>query len=322
MRMELEHPVGDQEALKRLLIGHVPWSPLDFIQGISQVHDKEIWVNQVCGPLAPADDLRLIVEMPPDRRAVILAERLPWDSRFFEYGIGRLQGIFDLSPPFFRPHADYQKAIRALIKLARQKKIAYLFAKVDARDIGVIRSLGLSNFSLIETKLFFYRNTEDFEYPERFGVREAGPDDLPPLEQAAAETVNGYDRFHSDPFIAKRDADRLMRRWVEASVTDRWADLVLVPDAPEPGAFFTIKLNPEHWAQWGISIAHIVLVAVSREFKGWYRRLLVETIYRLKAEGIRVVYTPTQITNSPVIRVLQQLGFLCGRAEHTFRIVL
>ena len=121
MRIELEHPVGDQEALKRLLIGHVPWSPLDFIQGISQVDDKEIWVNQVCGPLAPADDLRLIVEMPPDRRAVVLAERLPWDSLFFEYGIGRLQGIFDLSPPFFRPHADYQKAIRALIKLARQK---------------------------------------------------------------------------------------------------------------------------------------------------------------------------------------------------------
>ena len=193
---------------------------------------------------------------------------------------------------------------------------------MDARDIGVIRSLGLSNFSLIETKLFFYRNTEDFEYPERFGVREAGPDDLHPLEQAAAETVNEYDRFHSDPFIAKRDADRLMRRWVEASVTDRWADLVLVPDVPTPGAFFTIKLNDGNWGSWGIAIAHIVLVAVSREFKGWYRKLLVETLYRLRDKGVQAVYTPTQVTNYPVIRVLQQLGFLYGRAEHTFRIIL
>ena len=208
----------DRERARHILSKYIPWSPLDFIKEISQEGDKSIFIDKITAEIDPANDLRFIYEVGDKEELAILAEKLPWDSEFFSYGVGKINGIFPLSEPYYRPYADYTAAIETLIKLSREKGIKYLFGNVDSRDLALMRSMGNLGFSLIETRLSYHRDIRNYEYKERFAVRVAKEEDIESLGSAVVIKANIYDRFHSDPFISKRDAERLMHKWVEASI--------------------------------------------------------------------------------------------------------
>jgi hypothetical protein len=311
----------ESQRIFSVLSENLPWSPFDFIRAIDRGGDRQMRAEHLTRAIAPDDDLRFLCSEAPGAEVAICAERLPWDSDFFGYGVARLEGVYCLSAPYFRPQAEFADPLRLLLRQASARGIRYLFAQVDARDLALLRALGQLGFSLIETRLIYHGSLAEHE-GERYPVRVATAEDVPSLGRTAQERVNGYDRFHADPFINPEDAARLMYRWAEVSVCEGFADSVIVPDLPDPAAFITLKYHRDKWPRWGLKLSQGVLVAVSPERKGWYPRLLSELLYHLRGMGADHIYHVTQVTNRVVVWTWESLGHHYGRSEHILRIVL
>lgn len=311
-----------REETRGRLLENLPWSPFDFIRRISKQGDKELFVDSVMRDLRPEDDLRLVVMIDQKKDVLVAAERLRWDSDFFGYGVCKITGIFPLYQGQVDLALDYGDALAILSAQAREKGIKYLTAFIDPRDLPTLRALGRAGYSLIETRLYYHTDLRNYTSKDRHRVRLARVEDIPSLGRTAQEMVNPYDRFHSDPFISPKDADRIMYKWVEASIVEGFADATLVPDVPSPTAFCTVRYHHNEWEKWGLRLAQPVLSAVSSEFKGWYRKLISEVNYHLCEIGAEHAYLATQTTNIPVVRVWESLGYTYGKSEHVFRRII
>jgi dTDP-4-amino-4,6-dideoxy-D-galactose acyltransferase len=306
------------------LAEHLPYAPHDFIfksQHFLQA-DRSLRAEHLMRALPPEHDLRFVYDDAQEGEIGVFAEILPWDTAFFGYGIARLDAIQPLSLPAVRPHADLSASVRHLLTLAKDRGVRYLFAPVFPEDLSAIRALSANGFTLIETRVTYHRSLTDYQFAKRFPMRAATAEDIPSLGHIAATVSNQYDRFHADPFITPASADRLMHKWIEASVSEGFADIVLVPDTPQPGAFLTIKYHRDKWERWGLNLAQPILSAVSPEFQGTYLKLISEGNYHLQSIGASHCVLVTQITNRAVIRTWEKLGFSYGRSEHIFRVLL
>jgi hypothetical protein len=298
------------------------FSPRDYIRHPAEFlrADRVDFINELTRELDARDDLRFVY-LTEQGELAVFARRLPWDSEFFGYQVARLDGIFPLDSVC--TSNDYDGALETLLELANDRAIKYLFAPVASEDLALIRALGDHRFTLIETRVNYHMSLAQFNFHERYPVRGAYSSDIPILQRTARQTVNPFDRFHSDPYIAICDSDRMMEEWISASIERGFADFVLVPDVDQPEAFTTILYHRDRWKSWGgYKVAQTVLTAVAPAFRGWHRKLVAETNWHLKSLGIDHAILPTQITNRAVIHNLEQLGYQFGRAEHIFRKVL
>lgn len=308
--------------LRSLLIEALPWSPLDFIPGISLLGDRTLFANQLTADLLPDNDLRCTARLPDGSQVAVFAEKLAWDSNFFGRGIGKLHGILPLEPPHYRPFADYRAVLDEAMGVARRKDVTYLFSAVDPRDLALIRALGHAGFSLVEPRLYYHRDLRSYAWPERYAVRPARPADIGSLGRTAAEMVNIFDRFHADPFYSAEESARLMHKWIEAALVDGYADITLVPDVERPTALCTLRYHKDKWPTWNTQIGQMTLAAVSPEFRGWFRRLASETNYHLRDIGAEHIFFSSQMTNVRIIATWEKLGFHYGKGELIFSRVL
>lgn len=308
--------------LRSLLSSELPWSPHNFIPGISREGDRRWYAEQLTAPLAAEDDLRVSARLASGRSLAIFAQRLPWDSQFFGYGVARLNAIFGLERPLHHPADDYRPALAQWLELASRRGIRYVIATNDPRDLATTRALGELGFVLLETRYFHHGPVSTQAPRERIPLRTAVLDDLSSLARAARDMVNPYDRFHADPWLDRQHVDRLMEEWVARSITGEMADLVLVPDVPEPAAFVTYRLHRDRWDTWGLPVVQGVLSAVAREFLGWLGHAGPEIEYQLSRLGARYTFGSTQVTNQPIIHFAQEAGARFGRCEHLWRRLL
>src|SRR5688572_4390481 len=187
--------------VRPLLLESLPWSPLDFVKGISLAGDRTVQFNGLLRELHPTNDLRFTHSIAPNVDVAVLAERLPWDTAFFGYDVARLNGVFPLTG--YRADADYTPALHALAQLARSRGIRYLFAVVDARDLPTFRALSALGYMLIETRLIQYLPLKTWTYNRRSRCRLATAADVDALVAMSHTIENPYDRFNSDPFIGR-----------------------------------------------------------------------------------------------------------------------
>lgn len=308
--------------LREILLTNLPWSPLDFIRELSVSGDRSLFVAQLTSEMESEFDLRTISTLPSGKHVVVFAQKLAWDTAFFGYGVGKLHGVFLIDAPYYQPKESYTNVLRQVLIEAQKKDVRYFFASVDPRDLALMRSLGELGFSLIETRLYYHMDLRNYQPPERYPVRAATEADIPSLGRAAQVMVNPFDRFHSDPFISEEDANRLMYRWVEASIREGFADITVVPDQANPAAFCTVRYHKDKWPVWNLNLAQPVFSAVSAEYRGWYRKLISEINCHLREIGAEHSYLATQVTNRTVLWVWESLGYRFGKGEHIFRIIL
>lgn len=314
--------VDELEPLAQLLAGHLPWTPFDYVPGISRQGDRELTAESLAAQKPKENDFRFHGQSDAGEAIALLAERLPWDSEFFGYGVARINGVFPLEAPLARPGLDYHRAFQKLLKRMRKADIRYVTAQVDPRDLSLLRALGEAGFSLIETRYFHCGPVLEPVLGERLSVRRATEEDLPSLARAASQTINPYDRFHADPFVDPAAAARLMERWIGESIAGRMADVTIVPDVPEPSAFVTYRYHRENWARWKLNVVQGVLSAVSPEFVGWLGWLGPEVAYHLHRMGAQFACGSTQVTNASIIWLAQDGGSRFGKCQHVFRLVL
>lgn len=289
-----------------------------FIRELNPEYDREIMLNHWLRPLAQADDFRFHVAID-GKPLWILMERLPWDSEFFSMQIARLNMIARPGPAFSLRESN-QSAIRALqiaLEHAARAGIEYVLAQVCAQDTHAIRTLCGSGFDLIETRVHYHSAISPAA--ERYPSRLATDSDIPSLARTARIMVNPFDRFHSDPEISTSLADKMMEKWVEASIRDGFADATIVPDEASPEAFFTLKAHKQHWDGWGLKLTQPVLSAVAPRHKGWYMKLISEANEFFREQGAQHSFITTQVTNNAAIRSLEKLGYRFGKGEHVFR---
>jgi dTDP-4-amino-4,6-dideoxy-D-galactose acyltransferase len=320
--MKLSLLATRSDNVRPLIRDCLPWSPLDFLKGISLEGDRAVHTAALLRKIDPADDLRFSCPISNDLDVGVFAERLPWDSEFFGYGVARLQGIIPLRAGGYCAEADYAPAVDALISLARGRNVRYLFAVVDSRDLPTSRALTTRGFSLIETRLHFHISLRHYQH-RRYRCRLATEADLPCLIELARAADNPFDRFNADPFIGKANAARLIETWIRASLLHGFADATCIPDLPNPGALCTLKYHRDKAAAWNMSIGQLVLAMASSPRAGnGFVGVISESNYHLKEVGMDHVVFSTQITNRAAIRVGEHLGYKYGKGEYVFRLLL
>lgn len=320
--MKLSLLTSRLDEVRSLIRDSLPWSPLDFVRGVSPEGDRAVHTAALLRELDPADDLRFSSPLRNDTDVGVFAERLPWDSEFFGYGVARLQGIIPLRTGGYRAGADYTPAVDALTAVARSRNIRYLFAVVDSRDLPTSRALTVRGFSLIETRLHFHRSLRTYHHARRFRCRLATEADLPCLTALARTVENPFDRFSADPFIPAQDTTRLMETWLRASILRGFADATFIPDTRTPGAVCTVKYHKDSVACWNTSIAQLVLAMASPRTGNGLVGVISEVSYHLKERGTDHVVFSTQLANRKAIRVGEHLGFKHGKGEYVFRLLL
>lgn len=320
--MSTGSPSGLRAELRSGLDGRLARSPLDFIREMDPAGDRSMWLDELTRPLAPEHDLTFVADLEDVGPTAVFAQVLPWDTGFFGFTVARLDAVMPLGDPGYQVLASLGGAVDRLLEVCRERGVRYVFAPVDARDVALARALTGRGFELLENRLYFHGDLTAYGHQERYGVRLANVGDVGVLGDVAAQTVNPYDRFHADPLLFGERADRLMRRWVEASICDGFADATLVPDVEEPGAFVTVKYHKERWDSWGLRIGQPVVGAVSASFRGWYLKLISEVCHHLRSAGAEHVYLISQTTNNAVLRCWEKLGFRYGKNEVVVRKVL
>jgi hypothetical protein len=314
----LTMPLSD---LRSQLLDGLPWSPLDFLKGISRDGDRAVQFGGLLREMDVANDLRFTYPIATDADVAVFAERLPWDSAFFGYEVARLNGVFPLAG--YRGEADYTPALRALVEVARSRGVRYLLATVDARDLPTFRALTALGFTLIETRLYHACALRSWKYSRRSRCRLATAADVERLVAMSYTNENPYDRFNSDPFIGRDEAHRLIAEWIRASIVDGFADGTMIPDSPDPGALCTFKYHRDKAAAWGMSIGQLVLGVAAPRMHNRFLGVVADINFHLQALGFDYVIFVTQITNRNSQRVGAHLGYeYGGRGEYVFRMLL
>lgn len=296
--------------------------PHAFIRGLNADYDRELLLSQWFKPLGAGDDLRVEIKADGDTFWALM-ERLPWDSEFFGMEMARLNAFFRPDHVAL-PRADVASGALALasaLEVASKRGITYILAPIAPTDLYALRILAANGFELIETRCHYHRALVN-PPEQRYSVRLATAVDVPSLARTARIMVNPFDRFHADPMITESDGDRMMERWIEASILHGFADATVVPDVENPEAFCTAKYHREHWDGWGVKLAQPVLSAVAPRHKGWYVRIISELDEHLRSVGAEHSVLITQLTNNAVIRCWEKLGYQFGKGEYVFRKVL
>lgn len=296
--------------------------PHSFIRELDADYDREVLLDQWLRPVAAEEDLRYGIEIGGQEYWVLL-EHLPWDSTFFSRGMARLNAVVKAGEctELREDGTPAAQALDVVLDIAKSRGIDYVLAPAAPNNLHLLRTLAKTGFELIETRCHYHRALSATE-SQRHASRLAGPHDVASLARTAREMVNPYDRFHADIAISDRDADRMMERWIEASIVGGFADVTIVPDVDDPEAFCTAKYHREHWEGWNLRLAQPVLSAVSSRHKGWYVRIISELDEHLRGIGAEHSFLITQITNNAVIRSWEKLGYRFGKGEHIFRRLL
>jgi hypothetical protein len=308
----------DLRRIRTRLLRRTDLGPHDFIREAPAGPDSRAGARELTAPLAKEDDFRLLAPSAAGALA-LFCRRLPWDSAFFGTSVARLDATIPLEGPRYPIREDLAPALACLDGALREGGVRQAFAIVDARDIAVARALARNGWAPVEARMTFYLPLSDVPEWGRYAVRRARPEDLPSLVATAVGTVNPYDRFHADPGVSPADADRMMAAWVEASMNGTFADAVLVPDAPAPTAFGTIRLPRGVRADAAFRPARFVLGAVGAAWKGWYVRIVAESCRLAREAGATHLLLDTQAANRAAIRTCEKLGFRYGRSSLVLR---
>ena len=244
---------------------------------------------------------------------------LEWDTDYFGIKTVKIFYIDDRD----NERSDVSDSINKLLIFLKKQTVEYLFFEVPSEDISMIHALGLSKFSLIETRLHYFNDKiQDYNYPKRFDVREATIKDITNLRRVSSMMRNVYDRFHADPIMSNKKADAFLATYVEEAING-FSDIVLVPNAENlpSDSFLTADYQDENWITLDKKVSKMVLSAVSSETnRGWYLKLISEMTYLLKNKGVEVIHMNTQCTNRAVLNVWSKLGYKLGRVTHVFSI--
>jgi len=235
---------------------------------------------------------------------VASCRRLEWDSDYFDSEIFKLE---------FIPENLSEEDFATAIPEKKSERKCYVFSEVPTEATSAFRLLTNQGFTLVETRLTYFHLLE--RLPEV--IRRSRPavlEDLMPLKRVAAEAVNPFDRYHSDPFFTEEEASAYLQTYIENCLKGL-SEVVFVPDLESrPASFAALnKLNLPN-----SSIYRIPLTAALQENNGWHYHLCLAALQYAKVQQADALIMTTQSGNKAVIHNCEKLGFKLGSTFHIF----
>lgn len=194
----------------------------------------------------------------------------------------------------------------SLIKLingARNSNINSLSVKIDTGEKFLTNIFLDKGFLLVDTQIMFSiaLDTEHVIPMDGLSIDLCRPQDIPNIIKIAGYAFK-IDQFHSNPFLDDGKCDNYYKQWAKNSC-EGFADAVIcLKKQDEVISFLTLHYDNKD--------ATVGLAAVDTVYQGngFFKQMMVETIYWLFQKGFKKLYYGTQLSNLPVLRTLVSLG--------------
>ena len=224
-------------------------------------------------------------------------ERLPWDSTFFGFAIGRV------AVP--RLNADVAEEIT---KWTRAERLECVYILTDAGDEAEREAARRAGYDAVDERLTIRKAMSAGDVPPPDPrLRPARESDISALRRIAS--ISHHDsRFYKDSRFPRARCDEMYAHWIEKSVQGD-ADHVLVADVDgQVMGFMTAKLERPY--------GRLCLMAVDPVARGTGlgRSLTVDMIGWFVSQGLQGGYLTTQGGETIANKLYERLSF-----EHVAR---
>ncbi len=253
----------------------------------------------------------------PDLMVAVIVRPLPWDSAYFGVPMGRA----DLLVRPDTTHAQREAAIDAACRTAREAGVRHMTARVDVGDLETLAALETHGFRTMDALgTYILRAGKDAVREVRSvgPLRPATPDDRDEILAITRQAYAGYrGRFHLDPQLPRDRADAFYEVWAQQCLSGAMADVVMVSsDSAGRVIGYLAHRRREPASSIGTPIYGGGLGACRPDAPGAYASLIRDSALWAHGQGA-VAECQTQISNFPVIRVYESVGFHYVRAEYT-----
>lgn len=198
-----------------------------------------------------------------------------------------------------------------------KSKFEFFGIKINSKDFKSIYNFQKAGFYLVDCLVTYEFDSNQMPIPsDDFSIsftQQIKQSDITRLSDIAADVFR-IDRFHSDPNLSIENANEYYRSWVVNSFNG-YADGTILPIINNKiVGFTTYKIN-----NVDVQTSTLVLSAVDSEFMGqgvYYNMIKKGTLDLMKfSKKIRV---GTQVSNIPVQRTWQKLGYKLVEIEYVF----
>jgi L-amino acid N-acyltransferase YncA len=303
------------DALDALIAAH-PYKPYRQYRTYSRREQTAILRADVDHTLATSGESSVALGTP-DLMAAVIVRPLPWDSAYFGVPMGRADVLV-------RPdttHAQREAAIEAACRTAREAGVRHMTARVDVGDLETLAALETHGFRTMDALgTYILRAGKDAVREVRSvgPLRPATPADRDEILAITRQAYAGYrGRFHLDPQLPRDRADAFYEVWAQQCLSGAMADVVMVSsDSAGRVIGYLAHRRREPASSIGTPIYGGGLGACRPDAPGAYASLIRDSALWAHGQGA-VAECQTQISNFPVIRVYESVGFHYVRAEYT-----
>ncbi len=302
-------------ALDALIAAH-PYKPYRQYRTYSRREQAAILRADVDHTLATTGESSVALGTP-DLMVAVIVRPLPWDSAYFGVPMGRA----DLLVRPDTTHAQREAAIDAACRTAREAGVRHMTARVDVGDLETLAALETHGFRTMDALgTYILRAGKDAVREVRSvgPLRPATPDDRDEILAITRQAYAGYrGRFHLDPQLPRDRADAFYEVWAQQCLSGAMADVVMVSsDSAGRVIGYLAHRRREPASSIGTPIYGGGLGACRPDAPGAYASLIRDSALWAHGQGA-VAECQTQISNFPVIRVYESVGFHYVRAEYT-----
>lgn len=232
-------------------------------------------------------------------------DSLAWDSEFFGFKVGRIDG----------PFAPSGALAQVLASARSQSQVQLVYGQCDSSDaMSSAEAVRCKGFLADAKRTYFLALSRELDAPLPPQVSVATNDTLSLRQlRLLAWQSAAFSRFRVDPAMPTGAWRRLYSTWIRKSLTRDLADQVLVErvDGAIVG-MLTLKFRPRQ--------AEIGLFAVNPDWRGRGigRRLLAAARHHSLANGCDGLSVVTQGTNLPACRIYEADGYILRTAHDIF----
>lgn len=208
--------------------------------------------------------------------------------------------------------AEWVKKPGSLKGLAKPGKKAFVYAKRPPTDVAGIALLENAGFRLVDTNLRFEKKIgQRRRFGGKFEVRFATPADELAVARVARKGFS-RSRFHLDPAIGKRTADRLKAEWARNYFTHGRGDHMIV--ALKQGK--VVGFNQLLESTDGNLVIDLIAVDPAYRRKGIARDLVA--FAEMRIPGFDRIIAGTQLANGESSAFYESMGFSLKDAQQVF----
>ena len=255
-------------------------------------------------------------------------KKLPWDSDFFGFGIGRIEPLvratdIELSDATLSVACTL---VAQLVSFAKARKLEHLIASVDPGDAIFIYALEESGFRLKDTMNFHFFDLNAIQLKEKStSIRLGRAEDSTALGDIAFRCFGNQryikNRFSTDPQYPIEKVGEMYRIWIQKSLVGDRADAVFVSEHQGvPVGFLTAILPTAEQQQLGFAFGDQGVGAVdpSAHRLGTFSKLHNAVLSWFKELGINYALTRTALSTTGVNKACIRHGSTVPCSPHTF----